>query len=275
MHARYYHPYLARFISADTIVPGVDSRALNRYMYARGNPLLYTDPSGHSPKKPTSLERVSRKIPRYAVPVNTPAPPIPPSYYLSTPTPTPPEPTVTPAPTQNPGSFISPVAGGWEQSGYGFTWDPVTCPEGHVGIDIVSVNDPGSDFRPKDDKVPGREVYAMADGTVRYRSHPDADGWENSSGIQGWTTEIQHGEERWQYTHMYPMLDDNGYYVMRWSGEGWNKTYTDEVQQGDMIGYYADIGFSYGRHLHLTRKVKDPVTGEYTKNYADPTLILP
>jgi RHS repeat-associated protein len=46
-NARFYDVALGRFISADTIVPGVGSQALNRYMYVNGNPLKYTDPSGH------------------------------------------------------------------------------------------------------------------------------------------------------------------------------------------------------------------------------------
>ncbi len=46
--ARYYDPKLARFISADTIVPNPrDPQALNRYSYVLNNPLLYIDPSGH------------------------------------------------------------------------------------------------------------------------------------------------------------------------------------------------------------------------------------
>ena len=46
--SRYYHAIFGRFISPDTIVsrPG-DPQDLNRYAYARNNPLLYTDPSGH------------------------------------------------------------------------------------------------------------------------------------------------------------------------------------------------------------------------------------
>ncbi|MEM5796753.1 MAG: RHS repeat-associated core domain-containing protein, partial [Bacillota bacterium] len=45
--ARYYDPAAGRFITPDTIVqsPG-DPQTLNRYAYARNNPLLYTDPSG-------------------------------------------------------------------------------------------------------------------------------------------------------------------------------------------------------------------------------------
>ncbi len=46
--ARYYHPGLGRFISADTIVPDPASpQLLNRYAYVTNNPLRYTDPSGH------------------------------------------------------------------------------------------------------------------------------------------------------------------------------------------------------------------------------------
>jgi RHS repeat-associated protein len=47
-NARYYSPLIGRFISADTIVPGAGNpQALNRYAYVLGNPLKYTDPSGH------------------------------------------------------------------------------------------------------------------------------------------------------------------------------------------------------------------------------------
>lgn len=41
-------PYINRFISADTIVPGYANRQnLNRYSYVTNNPLRYTDPTGH------------------------------------------------------------------------------------------------------------------------------------------------------------------------------------------------------------------------------------
>jgi RHS repeat-associated protein len=53
--ARHYDPALGRFVSADTIVPGAGSQALSRYMYVRGNPLKYVDPSGridHEPPTP-------------------------------------------------------------------------------------------------------------------------------------------------------------------------------------------------------------------------------
>ncbi len=51
MNARLYDPVLGRFISADSLVPDATNwDDYNRYMYVRGNPMRYTDPSGHSPK---------------------------------------------------------------------------------------------------------------------------------------------------------------------------------------------------------------------------------
>ena len=47
-NARYYDPALGQFVSPDTLVPepglAVD---YNRYLYTRGNPLKYNDPTGH------------------------------------------------------------------------------------------------------------------------------------------------------------------------------------------------------------------------------------
>jgi RHS repeat-associated protein len=47
-NARYYDPALGTFISPDMLVPDPGLVLdYNRYMYVRGNPLRYTDPSGH------------------------------------------------------------------------------------------------------------------------------------------------------------------------------------------------------------------------------------
>jgi RHS repeat-associated protein len=47
-NARYYDPQLGQFLSPDTLVPEPTSFLdYNRYLYARGNPLKYSDPSGH------------------------------------------------------------------------------------------------------------------------------------------------------------------------------------------------------------------------------------
>ncbi|WKZ38421.1 MAG: RHS repeat-associated core domain-containing protein [Anaerolineales bacterium] len=46
--ARFYSPYLNRFIQPDTIVPDPSNpQAFNRYSYVYGNPLRYIDPTGH------------------------------------------------------------------------------------------------------------------------------------------------------------------------------------------------------------------------------------
>ena len=46
--ARHYDSAIGTFISADYIVPEVsDPLAYNRFMYVRGNPVMYTDPTGH------------------------------------------------------------------------------------------------------------------------------------------------------------------------------------------------------------------------------------
>ena len=46
--ARYYDPLIGRFTQPDTIVPQPGNpQSLNRYTYALGNPLKFTDPTGH------------------------------------------------------------------------------------------------------------------------------------------------------------------------------------------------------------------------------------
>lgn len=48
LQGRYYLPELGRFVSPDPIVPDLkDPQAWNRYTYARNNPLLFVDPTGH------------------------------------------------------------------------------------------------------------------------------------------------------------------------------------------------------------------------------------
>ncbi len=48
LRARYYSPELARFLSRDTYEGTLtDPLSQNAYLYARGNPAVYVDPSGH------------------------------------------------------------------------------------------------------------------------------------------------------------------------------------------------------------------------------------
>ncbi len=47
-NARYFDPDLGQFISPDTLVPDPTNLFdYNRYMYVRGNPMRYSDPTGH------------------------------------------------------------------------------------------------------------------------------------------------------------------------------------------------------------------------------------
>ena len=53
-NARDYDPALGTFVSPDSMVPGAGQVInYNRFLYARGNPLKYSDPSGYIPVKPT------------------------------------------------------------------------------------------------------------------------------------------------------------------------------------------------------------------------------
>jgi RHS repeat-associated protein len=46
--ARYYDPHIARFLSADTLVPDrKNPQQFNRYTYTLNNPLRFADPTGH------------------------------------------------------------------------------------------------------------------------------------------------------------------------------------------------------------------------------------
>ena len=56
-NARYYDPALGTFISPDSLVPNA-GRIIdyNRFLYARGNPLKYTDPTGHSALGPSWVQ---------------------------------------------------------------------------------------------------------------------------------------------------------------------------------------------------------------------------
>jgi RHS repeat-associated protein len=59
-NARYYDPYLARFVSADTVVPEPENpQDWNRYSYVRNNPVLYTDFSDNRPCGPACREDIT------------------------------------------------------------------------------------------------------------------------------------------------------------------------------------------------------------------------
>lgn len=50
-NARYYDPEVGAFVAGDTIVPDMARPVdLNRYVYARANPVYFADPTGHTVK---------------------------------------------------------------------------------------------------------------------------------------------------------------------------------------------------------------------------------
>jgi RHS repeat-associated protein len=59
--ARYYDPFLGRFISADTVVPELGNpQNFNRFAYVLGNPVKYVDPDGRTVRSALSLIREHR-----------------------------------------------------------------------------------------------------------------------------------------------------------------------------------------------------------------------
>ena len=57
LRARYYNPYLNRFISPDTIVPDYAfPPSIHKYAYVHNNPVNFTDPSGHQAELPPDKE---------------------------------------------------------------------------------------------------------------------------------------------------------------------------------------------------------------------------
>ncbi|MBP9127575.1 MAG: RHS repeat-associated core domain-containing protein [Elusimicrobia bacterium] len=65
MKARYYDPAIGRFVSPDTLVQSpYDPQTLNRYAYARNNPVLYTDPSGYSFSLNRTINSIGKELKR-------------------------------------------------------------------------------------------------------------------------------------------------------------------------------------------------------------------
>ena len=63
MGVRFYDPEYRTWLSADTILPNVERpQSLNAYAFVEGNPLRYTDPSGHSAEDEDPAERMDEQV---------------------------------------------------------------------------------------------------------------------------------------------------------------------------------------------------------------------
>ena len=72
MRARYYSSKVGRFLSADQLSGDIrDAQELNRFAYARTNPLLQVDPTGFAARKKNISTGTTRKIDIYVNKVNT------------------------------------------------------------------------------------------------------------------------------------------------------------------------------------------------------------
>jgi RHS repeat-associated protein len=57
--ARYYHPEIGRFISADSVIPNLENtQAHDRYAYVYNSPVGLVDPSGHVPKAANDAQQI-------------------------------------------------------------------------------------------------------------------------------------------------------------------------------------------------------------------------
>ncbi len=86
-NARWYDPFLGRFVQADTLVPGPgEPQSLNRYAYCLGNPLRFIDPTGHRLTDPADPEHDPTIPPPKKTPPVTPTPTVPPPATTPVPT---------------------------------------------------------------------------------------------------------------------------------------------------------------------------------------------
>jgi len=180
--ARFYSPKLGRFLSPDTIVPGMaNPQALNRYSYVLGNPLRYTDPTGHycvgddedcvdvgggtgksTPTPPPTPTQTPSSTPS---PTSTPTPsstPCPVVVLACQPTATnTPIPTNTSTPTSTPTPYSGPTIGpGTPSTPWEFPFAIEVADPFDLAIDIAGVVGDGASFV----GVPGKIVWAVTEG---------------------------------------------------------------------------------------------------------------
>ena len=279
MRARWYAAGIGRFVQADSMVPAPDQpQAFNRYAYASNSPVQRNDPSGHCDicdsvvnwVKSLFVLSAQQKTEEFKPNVSLLNPAIVPLAATATPQPTATA-TATAVPTATPQPTIMPVATGAtlasSNSEWGSPFGPNSAKIGwgftdqHDGLDGISSSDPawntttcnsnGCYNSAEDDTkftevVPGREVYAVADGNVRAFGD---DGTLSSCGdptcakqLSGSYVSINH-----------PSINNTLYQI-----DSYHTTPKSDlklgqpVKKGDVIGYYSQRGHSTGPHSHTS-----------------------
>ena len=145
-NARYYDPWLGRFVQADTVVPELGNpQDWNRFSYAANSPLRYLDPTGHwwaeSADNPifdpaNVPQNAPQETPQFALPIDP--------------------------------NEVEGISGTYGQiEGYGYL---------HAGID----------FNVKNEAEGVAAVYATHPGTVAYVRDAGLDGWGGGYGNAVW-----------------------------------------------------------------------------------------
>ncbi len=112
-NARWYDAQVGVFVSADTLVPSpLAPQTLNRFAYAGGNPLWYTDPTGHVFIESTGGGNSTVILVTAPCLMCRPTPtPYPTAAPLIGPTATPARPVMRAAPTRSPTPYVGPWMG--------------------------------------------------------------------------------------------------------------------------------------------------------------------
>ena len=109
----------------------------------------------------------------------------------------------------------------------------------HDGIDYINGDDKGMNVTPD----VNRDVVAMGDGVViyDYDSYNEAYRWGGNNGqdTAGNMVIIQHNINGVEYFIRYLHLKKN------------HVSIGERVKIGQVIGEYADVGYSFGAHVHI------------------------
>ncbi|MEZ4513968.1 MAG: RHS repeat-associated core domain-containing protein [Chloroflexota bacterium] len=220
-NARFYHPSIGRFASADTLVPSpAIPQSFNRYSYVLGNPLRYSDPTGHVCYDP----QTDAATPGNCNGGNVSQP--------SRPQPKQSQPTVPPTNLITHLPIAKDTATGVDEidwlGGFGANWfsqDPTGCNQNcygqshniHTGLDF------GAEL--------GTTVYATVSGTVVLKYGTDADpNVVIKVTVGNVNFYVLHG-------HVNPSVEENAV-----------------IHAGDVIGTVAEHDYT---HVHLSIRRED------------------